>query len=60
MVLRKGAGLPSWDTQEILNGSSKYPDGKYVLNVKALDYAALSDTYSVDVCVENSPPDSCQ
>jgi hypothetical protein len=64
MVLRKGAGLPSWDTRELLNGSQKYRDGNYVLSVKALDYYvnqsnSQSDIYSVDVCVDNSPPNSC-
>ena len=60
MVLRKVSGAPSWNTRDLVNGSPKYPDGEYVLSVKALDYAKQEDIYRMNVCVENSAPASCQ
>jgi hypothetical protein len=59
MILTKGGGAASWNTQEDVNGSPKYPDGNYVLSVRALDYAKQEDVYDVSVCVENGGAIQC-
>ncbi len=38
----------SWDTLD-----DRFPNGKYILSVKAGDFAGLEDTESISVCVQN-------
>ena len=60
IVVAKDGGVASWDTTEPIGGNAKkYPDGQYLLSVKALDYGAKEDIETVSVCVKNNAATVC-